>query len=162
MPYNDDAREPSSVTGRALGTIALVGALGGGGYLGMKGIKKGLNAGKNVIGKLDDVAREKGVYGAVGEMIGSTRKNKSNISESLKEGGAMMYTAENKHLLEKNVINDHIKATKNKSILESELSKKTNIESPSITLRNRPVAEKQNLNKPRSVNMTKVFNLDSK
>lgn len=149
MPYNDDAREPSSVTGRALGTIALVGALGGGGYLGMKGLKKGLNAGKKVIGKLDDVAKEKDIYGAIGGIVGS----KNNLKESLKDGEAMMYTAQNKHLLEKNVINDYARANKNKSILENELNKSASIEGPPITLRNRPVNAKKDMNKPKSINM---------
>lgn len=48
MAYNDDAREPSSVTGRALGTAALVGVLGGSGVLGYHGLKKVGSLGKKV------------------------------------------------------------------------------------------------------------------
>lgn len=47
---NEDAREPSSVTGRALGTIALVGILGGGGVAAVKGVSKGVKGVKNVVG----------------------------------------------------------------------------------------------------------------
>lgn len=46
MPYNDDAREPSSVTGRALGTAALAVGLGGSGMLTYKLGKGVLSLGK--------------------------------------------------------------------------------------------------------------------
>lgn len=77
MPYNEDAREPSSVTGRAIGAVALVGALGGGGFLAHKGIKKGLK-------KIDNLATEKGVYAAAGDFFtnGSTKVKAASKMDS--------------------------------------------------------------------------------
>lgn len=81
MPYNDDAREPSGVFGKAIGTVALVGAMGGGGYLAgksiMKGAKKLTKMGENLIDNMDG-----NVAAKVGKMLMS-KDTKNAIHDQL-------------------------------------------------------------------------------
>lgn len=83
MSYNDDAREPSSVTGRALGGLALVAGLGAGGYFGGKAVMK---AGNKILNS--KIAGE--VASNLGEQAGKiSNKMNKGLRESVEAGSKM-------------------------------------------------------------------------